>query len=296
MNALSDKYITEITVPVSYYNIPDEFVMVGDYPEEVFVQVSGRGFTLIKYTLGSISLPFRLNLQPYFSATSDNDDNIRFQYYMSSKKEQIEQFLNDELKVIDVTPGNVYLNFDRLFTKNIRIVPKSEITYAGQYRQKEQFKVIPDSALIYGPKTLVDTLKYIYTETFIDEKVSENKEYEVNLICPDQCKITPKKAKVILLTEQFTENTLKLPIRIINKPDSITLTIFPQDITVKYLVSFDNYKNITADNFQAAIDYNHIKKQNTPQELDINLLYVPSQVKVLKYWPESARFIITEKQ
>ncbi|HKK59841.1 MAG TPA: hypothetical protein VJ937_10200 [Salinivirga sp.] len=295
MNALSKDYITEIDCPVEFYNIPDNYVMIGEIPAEVQLQVSGRGFTLLKYTLGSIALPFNLDLQSYFSGNQEDQENVHFQYYLSSKKEQFERFLNDEIKVLDVRPSTLRLHFDKLHKKKIGIKPATNFSWAPQYRQKGNLLTTPDSVIVNGPKTKLDTLDYIKTELIIDEQIKKNKSYTADLIAPEQCNLMRKKVRIDLRTEQFTENTIQVPISITNKPDSINLTIFPNKINITYLVSFEDYEIIDASDFQAAINYKEIEKQNEPQELNINLLFVPEEAKILRYWPQKARFIINEK-
>jgi hypothetical protein len=153
----------------------------------------------------------------------------------------------------------------------------------------------PDSVLVKGPKSIIDTLVRVKTMLIEDVNIKENKTYKTRLITPEQCKLSENRVSVRLTTSQFTENTVKIPIRIINKPDSINLTIFPNSVNVTYLVSFDNFTRIKPDDFQAAIDYLDIKKQSTPQELRVNLLFVPEETQLVRYWPEKARFIISEK-
>ncbi len=295
MNALSKDYITDVECPVEFYNIPDNYVFIGEYPQSVKLQVSGRGFSLLKYSLGSIALPFNIDLQSYFSGYEDDSQSIQFQYYLNSKKEQITRFLNDEVSVLDITPGTIELKFDRLHQKMVKLVPQTNLKWAPQYRQKGKMVTSPDSVLVKGPKSIIDTLTRVRTTVIKDENIKESKTYETQLVKPEQCKLSANKASVRLSTSQFTENTVKIPIRIINKPDSVNLTIFPNSVNVTYLVSFDNFTRIKPEDFQAAIDYMDIKKQSTPQELRVNLLFVPEETQLVRYWPEKARFIISEK-
>lgn len=295
MNSLSQDYITEIDCPVAFYNIPEDYVMVGDIPAEIELQVSGRGFKLLKYTIGSIALPFNIDLQSYFSGNEENQQHIHFQYYLSSKKEQIERFLNDEINVLDVRPSSLQLKFDRLYEKKIKIKPETNFSWAPQHRQKGKLLTIPDSVKVNGPKSILDTIRFIKTEEVTDEDIRENKTYVANLLAPEQCNLSRRQVKVNMRTEQFTENTIEVPINITNKPDTVNLTIFPNKINITYLVSFDDYEIIDANDFQAAINYKDIEQQNEPQELKINLLFVPEEAKILRYWPQKARFIINEK-
>lgn len=295
MNALSKDYITDVDCPITYRNIPDDYVFIGNTPKSVKLQISGRGFTLLKYAIGSIALPYNIDLQSYFSGNEQEQPSIEFSYYITSNKEQIQRFLNDEITVLDVSPTILRLNFDRLHSKKVKVSPLTQFTLAPQYRQKGSLKTKPDSVLVKGPKSIIDTLKQVYTAIIKDNNIKENKVYQTNLTAPSQCNISVTKATVMLNTEQFTENTIEIPIQIINQPDSTKLTIFPNTVNVTFVVSFDNYEKITSNDFKAAIDYQDIKQQSTPQELKINLLFVPIETKLVRYWPQEARFIVNTK-
>ncbi len=294
LNALSKDYITEIECPIEFYNIPDDYVLVEDVPSHINLQVSGRGFTLIKYSIGSIALPFNLDLQSYFSVNQEQEKSVQFQYYVSSKKEQIERFLNDEIKVLSVTPATMMLRFDKLHEKTFKVKPVTNLSWAPQYRQKGEPETKPDSVIVLGPKSVLDTLKNIKTKTIEADNIQTDQTYKARLITPEQCNLTQKKVTVRIKTEQFTENTVQVPIKITNKPDSVALKIFPNQIKVTYLVSFEDYSAIKPSDFKAAIDFKEINNQNSPQELQVNLLYVPEGARVLKFWPHKARFIINE--
>lgn len=295
LNALSKDYITEVECPIAYKNIPDDYVFIGEPVNSVKLQVSGRGFTLLKYSLGTIALPYGIDLQSYFSGNEKEQASISFSYYIISNKEQIERFLNDEIAVLDVAPTILQLKFDRLHSKKVKVRPNTDLKLALQYRTKGQLKTKPDSVLVRGPRTVIDTLKYVHTALISDNNIKESKTYETKLITPKLCNISTKKANVMVTTEQFTENTFEIPIQIINKPDTVKLTIFPNTINVTFLVSFDNYEKIKPTDFKAAIDYQDIKKQSTIQELNINLLFVPIETQLIRYWPQQARFIINKK-
>jgi len=265
MNSLSKDYITEIECPIEFYNYPDNYVMVDEIPGTVKLQVSGRGFTLLKYTIGSIALPFNIDLQSYFSANESNSNQIKFQYYMSSKKEEMERFLNDEIKVLDVSPSILNLKFDKLHEKTVQISPKLSLNYAPQHRLKGKPQTMPDSVVVKGPKSVLDTLTDIYTESIIGENINKNQAYTVKLKSPDQCNLSAKEVRVKVAVEQFTENTIEVPINIINKPDTVSLSVFPDKIKITYLVSFQNFQIVKPSDFHPAIDYREISSQNDPQ-------------------------------
>ena len=52
-----------------------------------------------------------------------------------------------------------------------------------------------------------------------------------------ECTVSAKKVILTIPVEQFTEAEIKVPVKILNCPDSISIKIFPDVVTVKGLVA-----------------------------------------------------------
>lgn len=292
VNALSKNYITDIEIPINYINIPSNYTPINKIPQKAHLQVNGQGFTLLKYTLGTRYIPLNIDLKRYFK--NKKTEETTFTYYMLNDKKKLEDNMNHELKILDILPQTITLSFDKLKEKNVKIVPKLDIKYSKQYRQKDKLTIIPKITKIYGPKNILDTLKSINTSLITDENVSSDKEYSIKLVNPKFCNTDIKKVKVNLKVEQFTENTIDIPIKVINKPDSVSVSIFPEKISIQYLISLGEFKNITAKSFDITVNYNDMINKVQNNKLDIKLFYIPEQVQIKKYWPHQVKYMINK--
>ena len=290
VNALSKSYITDIELPINYINIPSNYTSTNQLPQKAHIQVSGQGFTLVKYTLGTRYIPINIDLKKYLI----NDTKVKktFTYYLLNNKKQLEENLNHELKILDISPSTITLSFDILKEKQIPIIPKLNISFAKQYRQKGELSTFPKIIKIFGPKKILDTLKYIYTTTISDIDVNSDKEYTTKLIKPKFCNTSLKNITVKLKVEQFTENTIEIPIKVINVPDSVSVAIFPEKISMQYLISLDEFKNITNKSFDITVNYKDMVSKIQTDKININLFYIPEQVQIKKYWPHKVKYMI----
>jgi hypothetical protein len=92
--------------------------------------------------------------------------------------------------------------------------------------------------------------------------------------------------------EKFTEGHLKVPVEVINIPDSIRIKYFPKIVTVSYYTSLTNYKSVKTTDFKIECDFNEIR--NNQSYLLPKIVKVPAEVRNVKINLKQIEFIITE--
>jgi hypothetical protein len=106
--------------------------------------------------------------------------------------------------------------------------------------------------------------------------------------------LTFSNTEVVLkaVVEKFTEGTLKIPVSIINVPETITLKYFPKEVNVSYYVSLDDYKTISPTDFKVVCDYG--KVIGNQSVLVPELVKFPKNVKNATISQKRIEFIIIE--
>ena len=95
--------------------------------------------------------------------------------------------------------------------------------------------------------------------------------------------------------EEFTEGKQTVPISLTNVPDSVQLKIFPREVTLSYLVSLSDYKNIAESDFIVQCDYRQLIAQNSDR-LKIKLIKYPDQIELLHINPSRVEYILSKKR
>ncbi len=112
----------------------------------------------------------------------------------------------------------------------------------------------PDTVVITGPRRILDTLGSVRTKTVKMRGVRETITRSISLVVPDKCTLSAKKVQITIPVEQFTEAEVKVPVRLINCPDSIYLRIFPDVVTVRALVAVGDYKKFEQVPFEVILE------------------------------------------
>ena len=89
---------------------------------------------------------------------------------------------------------------------------------------------------------------------------------------------------------KFTEGNMELPIEIENLPKGYSLKLFPDKVSIKYNVAFENFEKINAMQFNASVNY--LKIEPTSNKLKILLLKYPTDVRAIKINPEKVEYIL----
>lgn len=282
--------------PVEYYGLPHNSILVpGITTQELKINFSARGMTLLghhgQYSTIRIDLS-KLDIRTFPESDSSlkfvTDDDIRA---------QVELQMPNEYKFISVKPDTIKLDFGLSSHKRVPVILHSNISFNQQYRQSGKTILQPDSVDISGSAMIVDTIQSITTEELTLKNLNESAAQKVKLILPNGVNCGLQFTDVSINVEKFTENTLEIPIKQVNVPDSVTLRIFSQNVTVRYNVSWNNYKKISKEMFTAIVDYNELTGIVRPKYLPVKISKMPENMGVtnLALQPEAVEYLIEFK-
>jgi len=290
LNALDNDYSTNIAFPIKYIHYRPDKEMVGEIPQSLSLNVSGHGYALLRNILTTKSHPiiFRVVALKFTEAPNDSG-----KFYLITRilKENIQRQIGTELVLNYITPDSLLYSFSPVVTKKVPVRANMEIEFSRQYMQEGKIIYQPDSIVITGPQSVLDTIKQIVSKkervNEVDKSFSrilkfekiENVDYQID------------KVTATVPVEKFTESTIKIPIKSVNVPDSFSLKTFPTHISVLYLVSLRNYNKVTAGQFSAMVDYNSAKN-SINNKLKVRIDRYPAMIKLVNFNPKNVEYLI----
>ena len=294
LNALNQEYTTDISVPVDYYNIPKGKANTSELPNDLLIAVKAYGYNILKYELKKNFVPFKVDLSSSsFIQLYANDTS----WYYTLTKEYIEQIDNQfqgNMKIEFIKPDTLYFHFTNLIQKKVPIVANAKVLPADQYILKGKVKFKPDSVLLKGPASILDTLKNIKSQYFELLNISSSIREDVNLENINGVKIIPSKVKLIANIEEYTEMSFRVNITSLNVPDSVYLHLFPSYVTVICKVGISNYNNVSADDFEVDVDYNSIL-ENMGSKLATKVIAKTNKIYSYYQTPEFVEYVIEKR-
>lgn len=252
----------------------------------VDVQVNTSGFNLMYLHFFNKKLIINKS-----ELIHDDGKNIYFlpnrtiSYFQNQwKYVKIERFLDDTL----------YFSLDKIHFKKVPI--KSEVDFKTKLGYlldaKPQFR--PDSILIFGDPIDLKQVKYVKTESKVFKDIQSNIQKTIALdkkfLQKYHLKTNVEALTIDISVSKFTEEVLELPIYVRNTSNTL-VEIFPKKFKIKFLVKFEERKNIEFNQFQAEvlIPDNH---KNNDELLPIIMKSIPNNIHRIEMEPQYVNYYI----
>lgn len=295
INKIGSTITTEANFKVEYYGLPNNSMLVpGITTDMLRITLSARGGVLLAHR-GDHS-PIRIDLSKLDIRTfPESDSTLKF-VTDDDIRTQVEAQIPD-YKFISLKPDTIKLDFGVLRHIKVPVKLDYEISFEKQYRLESDPQLQPDSITIGGPAIIIDTITAINTEKIVLNNLKESTVQKVRFLIPDgiDCPLTSTDATINV--EKFTENSIEVPIRTVNVPDTVTLRFFSQKATIRFNVGWANYNKISREMFAAEIDFNDLLGFNRPQFLTVRITKKPEDMGVtnITISPETVEYIIEKK-
>ena len=290
LNALSKNYTVDLTFPVRYTNMPKNKILVNEPPDKFTLQVNSYGFTLLRHKLKLSFSPLVFNVNDFTRNMMENTKQSEYTILTSQYMEEIADQLSSELKVLSISPDTVHFNFDQIINKKVKVYPDVQIELKKQYQLSGPVRTKPDSVLVSGPRSVLDTLKQVTTKYQYFKSVSEAIQRNVSLAEYDNLQIENKRIVLNIPIEEYTESQMLIPLFIENKPDSLNLKLFPNRVKVSFLVGLSRYSEILPEDFKLVVTWSEISRDKSRLKVDTQA--IPPFVKSVKIVPDEVEYLI----
>ncbi len=282
---LNKTYETSRIVNLNY-ELPPEVAFLEIPPKKVETTLEGRGWNLMSYFLFYERPSLSLNVLHFQSNSIDRSELIS----------RIENAVASSLKVTDVNHNYIALKFEEKSQTTIPIQLVAEYHFGEGYFQKDRAVLTPDSVEVSGPVSLIQALSnWKTTKLEVKEPLTSDLVKTLPLQAPSkgQISLNPAEIEVHIPVEQFTEQSLFVPVGVINALDSIR--IFPASIQVSFVIGLSQFNTIHSSDFMLEADLKNISLNPENNTVPVTMTKHPKGLKGLNYSPKSVEFFIISK-
>jgi YbbR domain-containing protein len=291
LTALNKDYNTILSLPVRYTRIPRELVLMNKATERLVLDIQARGFTLLRLKMQSKLSPLALDVNSFSLQSVPGESPIVLYLVTDLIIDKLQQQLTSDIRIKSVVPDTLILLLTDKFTKKVPVKLDLDLEFERQYMQVGKLKITPDSVIVSGPDMIIDTFQFVITKHEKLTGLKKNVTVDLDLLPADKLEYSAEEVAVNIPVEKFTEGSVKVPIEVINIPDSLFLRAFPANVEVTYRVGLSDYKKVNEHMFMAVLDYS-AKESSIGNKLDVQLVKVPEFVQVTNFSPKSVEYII----
>ncbi|WP_250432636.1 CdaR family protein [Hanstruepera flava] len=288
LTKLSKTYTNTIAFDIVEVNVPETDVIINDSTPILNISLKTKGFNFLKFYFNKpkIALDFSENI---------SKTNGMYVWNNQTAFSNIIAQFDKDVEIVNLNPDTLWFKYDENDIKKVPVVLNSDIKFKLGYDILKGFELSPDSVKVVGPKSVLSEIHHIETDTLQLNQVSSEIKSKVSLKLSEennQLKFTPKEVLVSASVEKFTEGKLKVPIEVVNIPDSIKIKYFPKTVMVSYYTSLTNFKSVKSENFKVECNFNDV--DDTQSYFVPRIIKKPEGVRNLKINLKQIEFIITE--
>ena len=252
----SKQYSEAIELPITYINIPQDKIIDPNSPTSLDLRVKDYGINIARYKL------FPPELMIDVSEAIEKNGNLL--YNLEQQKAAVLAQIDLDYEDAIFMQGVLEIPFEQRAVKTVKIVPDIELGFAVGYSALEEVKLTPDTVRVSGPRSILDTLEQVSTETLKINNISKDLKDKVGIKKKNLEKLTFFQDEVTysVRTDKFTEGKVEIPVEVSNVPDSMNLVIFPKEVTVFYQVSLNDFDKVAPEDFKVVVDFENASESD----------------------------------
>lgn len=236
LSNLSDTYTYTITLPIvitgAVSDYDKDIIAKDDKIYYIDTKFFGKGLDLLQIMMKNkiIISPDDLIIEKL------EGDNELYQVTIESIRTALaSMFINVE--VVNIINKKVILQTAFFSQKKVPLLSNIKVNAAGEYMQIGSLSIEPDSVMIYGTKSVVDTVTRVFSENIVISRPSDYIAGNVKIPRNINFEITPREAQYALEMERYTEVKRLMPISMYNKTKTYNYSIIPSVVEVTFNVA-----------------------------------------------------------
>ncbi|MBX0335112.1 hypothetical protein K3G39_17900 [Pontibacter sp. HSC-14F20] len=283
LNALNKSYSTQTTYPVRFVYNEQRLVPISQLPKEVEINVTGRGWKLLRKAL-------RVEVQPaevYIRSLPRNN------FLLGSALRPALVNAMDGLQLNFVVTDTLYFNFNETVTRRIplQLDPAQKVT-GERHAMLRPIQIDPDTITFRGPSSMVDSLPSPFMLRLPITNLTESAKIVVPIEYDNKSlvKSDMTEATVSVRIRPLQQRELQVAPEMVNVPLNTEVTLRPQVVLIRYLALEDSGAVINSEAFKAIVDfsrYNRLDSTVVPE-----LVQKPAGARNITLWPERIKAVL----
>lgn len=262
VNAFSTRRTITMVIPVTYTNVPDDYIFTTPPTNHVHVTLDDEGLDLFHNRKRLYELTFDLKGHIHGAEGS-------FTIPMDELRQAITQQLTGDAGLVAFEPELLTGSYTRQHEKEVPIVYTGQVKPAAQHQLCGEVKLSPSVAHIYGTQQALKAITQIETCLTDYEGVQDTFNTRLALIAPENIRVVPDTVDLQVIAEQFTEKAMKLNIR---TPDLSArrqkLHLFPEQVTVTFRIGTARFNSVSEKDIKVYVDMPKKDNEHLPVHVE----------------------------
>ncbi len=286
ISKLTSNYTKTIVFVVKPVDVPSDQVVLDQSIDSIGLELEAYGYNLAKYYID----------QPIIEISLNDLNKVKSKYQWTKQRNfsDLQSKFNKSVRLISSSVDQIDFIIEQYESKKVPVELKLELDYKSGFDSFNEYKLSKDSIMITGPNSLIDTINMIQTHKLVLNQIDSEINTKIRIKPPENNNITHSDTELDfqLKVEKFTEESIKVPITIVNIDDNMKINYYPKVVSVLYRVSIREYKSVNPMDFRVECDLNTINRDNSV--LISSITKKPSNVRKCRIENNQIQYVIIE--
>jgi len=285
---LSDVYTVDNAFNLTYNNEPSGMRVTKLIDSSLNMNITARGFAILKLNLFNDMENLDIDLNNY-SIESRGDK--KYAIYTQELTNKLAKIVGISENNIQFSKAMVSFEMEKSSEKLIPVIPDYSISFISQYDLYKSVISNPSSVLVYGPQSILDTIKSISTKKLELENIMSNQVLKVELKNPnpDFLRLDINNVSLEFNVEKFTESEIVVPVN--QSGLQYKIKTFPSQVKVYYRVAQKDFNKVRSHQFNILPVLNNLDILQV-NKLPLELSKQPDFVRNVRIVPSYVEFLI----
>jgi hypothetical protein len=286
ISKFTSNYTKTIVFVVKPVDVPSDQVVLDQSIDSIGLELEAYGYNLAKYYID----------QPIIEISLNDLNKVKSKYQWTKQRNfsDLQSKFNKSVRLISSSVDQIDFIIEQYESKKVPVELKLELDYKSGFDSFNEYKLSKDSIMITGPNSLIDTINMIQTHKLVLNQIDSEINTKIRIKPPENNNITHSDTELDfqLKVEKFTEESIKVPITIVNIDDNMKINYYPKVVSVLYRVSIREYKSVNPMDFRVECDLNTINRDNSV--LISSITKKPSNVRKCRIENNQIQYVIIE--
>ena len=290
LNALNKTYTVKMVVPVSYTNLPNNKTLDNQLPDKFDLTIKAHGFNILRHQVSFLFMPFEFNVKEMTNDRMVDTKKSSFAFPARQFLTDLSNQFSNEMDIVSMRPDTLYFKFGQMGHKLLKVKPMVIINLKKQYQISGDIKTIPDSVMVNGTQSVLDTLQYVMTNLLRFNSVDQHIKTETSLSKIQEAYFDIQKVVINIPVEEYTESQLLVPVVVKDNSSGMSIKLFPGKVKVTFQVGLSRFQEVRPEDFKLSVAFSDIRESK--QRLKITTEFKPEYLYDLKITPEEIEYLI----
>jgi len=279
-----------MVVPVSYINLPNNKTLENQLPEKFELTIKAHGFTILRHQVSFLFMPFEFNVKEMTNDRMMDSKKSSFAFPARQFLTELSNQLSNEMDILSMNPDTLYFKYGQMGQKWVKVKPMVNVNLKKQYQISGDIKTSPDSVLVNGTQSVLDTLKFVMTNLQNFNSVDRHIKTEASLSKINEVYFNIQKVELNIPVEEYTEAQLSVPVMVKDHSPDVNIKLFPDKVKVTFQVGLSRFQEIRPEDFKLSVAFSDIR--DNKQSLKVTTESIPEYLYDLKIMPEEIEYLI----